>query len=475
MLICNYPKSDYFYSSVIGNMKWLFTLTLFVYANSGYCQDSVIVGNKGLNRIYEMDGPIHFSHQISGKLKFFEEVGFFSSFPQSLIKGEKDLYINIDGTGRIYQITHKKNDSLLIKRLDSTFFFGYNNSAYTFNYNDTIMSLGGFGYWRFNGQLRYYSFKSREWDILPLNQEIHVSKECIYFDRVSNQIYFLQMQYADPVINKEYKQQYVYKLDLVNKKNILLGEASPEVYSKFPIGVQYISVELPSLGGELIILNGRDIYLYDFKNNEVYKLINTTIVKTIFSSSAGAYIDLAFEQNGKLFFSRSNDPYHQLDSMPISIKDFTKQDFPLYVPVNNYTYIYIGIGIVFISLFGFFIYRNKRKYKNQNINQQEYTLSDGNENEFKAHELELIEKIYQISLSGKSYSVDDVNQVLGLSKKSLEIQKKIRTETLNKINHRFKMKHETDEDLIERIRSNEDRRFYRYIIREENGKKALGI
>jgi hypothetical protein len=65
--------------------------------------------------------------------------------------------------------------------------------------------------------------------------------------------------------------------------------------------------------------------------------------------------------------------------------------------------------------------------------------------------------------------------VLGLTKKSLEIQKKIRTETLNRINHRFKMKFETDEDLIERIRSEEDRRFYRYIIREENGKKALGI
>ena len=57
----------------------------------------------------------------------------------------------------------------------------------------------------------------------------------------------------------------------------------------------------------------------------------------------------------------------------------------------------------------------------------------------------------------------------------MEIQKKIRTETLNKINHRFKLKHETDEDLIERIRSNEDKRFYRYIIREENGKKSLGI
>lgn len=457
------------------NMKWLFTLTLFLYANSGYCQDSVIIGNKGLNRIYEMDGPLHFSHQVSGKLKFINEEGFFSNFPQTLIKGKKDLFIKIEGTGKVYQIREKKNDSLFIKRLDSTFYFGYNNGAYSLIHNDTIMSFGGFGYWRFNGQLRYYSFKNREWDVIPLNQEIPASKECVYLDRNSNHLYFIQLPYSDPVINKEYKQQFVYKLDLANKTNILLGEISPEVYTKPSIGIQYLSVELPSLGGELVALNGRDIYLYDFKNNEVYKLSNTAIEKTIFSNSNGFYVDLAFEQKGKLYFSRSNDSSHQLDSIPISINDFTKQDYPLYIPANKYSNLYLGIGAVFFTLFSFFIYRKWKKRNSQNCSQQEFILSDGKENDFRPNELDLIEKIYQISLEGKSFSVEDVNQILGLSKKSLEIQKKIRTETLNKINHRFKMKHETDEDLIDRIRSEEDRRFYRYIIREENGKKALGI
>lgn len=456
-------------------MKWLFTLTLFLYANSGYNQDSIIVGHQGLNRIYEMEGAIHFSHQISGKLKFVDEEGFFSNFPQSLIKGEKDLFINIEGTGRLYKVKEKKNDSLFIQRLDSTFFFGYNNGSYTFKYNDTIMSLGGFGYWRFNGQLRYFSFKNREWDILPLNQEVPVSKECIYLDRASNEIYFLQMPYTDPAINKEHKKQFIYKLNLANKSNTMLGELNPALYRIFPIGIQYLSVELPSIGGELILLSGRDIFLFHFKNNEVYKLSNKAIEKTFFSSSTGVYVDLAFEKNGKLYYSRSNDSSHHLDSISITINDFTKLDYPLYIPIKNYTKYYIGIGLVFFSLFGFLIYRKVKKNITPTSIQQEYILSDGKENEFKAHEIDLIQKIYQTSQAGKSYSVEDVNQALGLSKKSLEIQKKIRTETLNKINHRFKMKHETDEDLIERIRSEEDRRFYRYIIREENGKKALGL
>ncbi len=159
--------------------------------------------------------------------------------------------------------------------------------------------------------------------------------------------------------------------------------------------------------------------------------------------------------------------------MPISIKDFTKQDYPLYIPVNKYSNLYSGIGVVLFALFIFLIYRKWKKRKNQKYVQQEYSLSDGKENEFKPNELDLIEKIYQISLDGKSLSVEDVNQILGLSKKSLEIQKKIRTETINRINLKFRNKFSTDEDLIIRLRTEEDRRFYRYIIKENIGSTVL--
>ena len=74
------------------------------------------------------------------------------------------------------------------------------------------------------------------------------------------------------------------------------------------------------------------------------------------------------------------------------------------------------------------------------------------------------------SKKGDHFSVEDINASLGLNKKTLEIQKKVRTETINRINHKFKIKYNLSADLIERIRSEEDRRFYKYIINEENGK-----
>jgi len=235
-----------------------------------------------------------------------------------------------------------------------------------------------------------------------------------------------------------------------------------------------MSLQLPSLKSELMIFEGGKIYLFDYVKNQVYKLINPAIEKTIFASSKGDYVDLAYENNGKLFFSKSNDSKHQLDSIPISLSDFTKLKEQLYTPNKQLNTIFYWIGGFLLVSILFFVYWKKSKRKSSSVNEN-ISFYDEKENKFKENEIDLIEKIYNRSLDGKSYSVEDINAALGLSKKSLEIQKKIRTETINRINHRFKIIFNTEDELIERIRLEEDRRFYKYIISEENGKKALGI
>ena len=153
--------------------------------------------------------------------------------------------------------------------------------------------------------------------------------------------------------------------------------------------------------------------------------------------------------------------------------DFTPMNTGFYEPEvdNESTYGIVTIGILILGGTIFFA-RRRKKIKTTKEDQVDETNGIG---DFKSIELDLIEKIYNRSLEGKSYSVEDINAALGLSKKSLEIQKKIRTETINRINHRFKIIFITEDELIERIRLEEDRRYYKYIISEENGKKALGI
>jgi len=65
---------------------------------------------------------------------------------------------------------------------------------------------------------------------------------------------------------------------------------------------------------------------------------------------------------------------------------------------------------------------------------------------------------------GAFLSVEEINTILGLSKKSLEIQKKVRTETINRINHKFRVIFEVEDNLVERVRSEEDRRFFYYTV-----------
>ena len=65
-------------------------------------------------------------------------------------------------------------------------------------------------------------------------------------------------------------------------------------------------------------------------------------------------------------------------------------------------------------------------------------------------------------------SVEELNTILGISKKPLEYQKRIRTETITQINSKFKELYNQESDFIERTRGEEDKRFFNYIIGKEN-------
>jgi hypothetical protein len=61
----------------------------------------------------------------------------------------------------------------------------------------------------------------------------------------------------------------------------------------------------------------------------------------------------------------------------------------------------------------------------------------------------------------------EVNHVLGVARKSLEIQKKMRRESFVRINRRFREMTGLDVDLIASRRSEEDKRYYQYFVLEE--------
>jgi hypothetical protein len=455
-------------------MRVRLLITFLLLINIGFSQEYAFYGNGIINRIFEENkNDLVIKNQgKSNPLIKIEKT--FDGYTQFFVRNKTGSYILVDGTGRIYKATSKSNDTIYYNRIDSTHFYGYNGGAINFTYHDTIFSFGGGGFWSVNGQLRYYSEKYKEWDILPLNEEVPTTNALCYFDTLNSEIYYLQIPITNYATNISITKSYsIFKLNLKSRTNKKLGVINKIFINQFPYKDLFSYVQLPSLKAVLVNFDATNQYLFDFINNKSYKLNNSEIQKTFYGNSKNIYRTNSFEINNWIYFNRNDDPTMQLDSVKITMNDFTPMNTGFYEPEREDESKY-GIAIIGTSILGgiIFFVRRRKKLKTKKEDQLDETNGIG---DFKSIELDLIEKIYNKSLEGKSYSVEDINAALGLSKKSLEIQKKIRTETINRINHRFKIICNTEDELIERIRLEEDRRYYKYIISEENGKKALRI
>src|SRR5258706_5469646 len=104
---------------------------------------------------------------------YFFDVGRdkLSLLGQKLVRNDSGLHVVTSGTGRVYKVK-RRTEGVEITRIDSTIYSGNNFGAVPFSYRDTLYSLGGYGFWKSNGQLRVYPPNKAEWEVVALNTEI---------------------------------------------------------------------------------------------------------------------------------------------------------------------------------------------------------------------------------------------------------------------------------------------------------------
>ncbi len=136
---------------------------------------------------------------------------------------------------------------------------------------------------------------------------------------------------------------------------------------------------------------------------------------------------------------------------------------------SKYDIIYVFSGIS-ILLFFLTLYLFKKRVKNYKTEENHTAEIENSLQTVDFTELEklIIDNILTKSKSNATMKVEDLNKILGLGKKTLAIQKKTRSEILNRINHKYKNLYFQETDLIESIRSNHDKRFYNYLINSKN-------
>ena len=99
--------------------------------------------------------------------------------------------------------------------------------------------------------------------------------------------------------------------------------------------------------------------------------------------------------------------------------------------------------------------------------------TDLSSNDFNDIEKNIINKLIEKSNNNSYFNVEEFNSYLGIKKKTIEIQKRVRTEAINRINHKFNVNFNQDTVFIERVRSKEDRRYFNYVINKENARTYL--
>lgn len=427
----------------------------------------------------------------------------FNNAGYGVVKNDSGLFIFPQGTGRVYRY---QTESLRWKRVDSTYFAGYNFGSVQFSLGKDMYSFGGYGFWQINGMLRQFNPIAGEWNVIKTNRYIpwtlkHVGWSNFFFlDTLSgkliinglgtNGLQTLKDQ-ADPEIGND-----IYALGLRDGDWQKLGhfrDTSLEIIGFLPWGILDVHGSVT-----------------DISQNRTYKLGDRVISKLqaiTYKSLQGSDKLISFCYDSTLYFSRDVQHY---DSLTITRADLKDLGIPVFEPVESSILEklsglreYGGLFLVLASGFilGLFIKRDKSSMaKVSSKNQSEdlpklndltpsippdqavadipqKTPTDEKAVTFRSSrildlleekERSLMEFIYRYSAEERLTTIEEINKVIGVANRSMEVQKRMRSDLIGSINQKMGLITKDKKPVISKQRSEFDKRSFEYYIRTEH-------
>lgn len=403
-----------------------------------------------------------------------------------LIKSKKGLYVCIPGTGRVYEIKIKK-DSIVYNRIDKTFFSGYNFDCLFFALDTAIYSFGGQGFWMVNGNLRKYNSNTFEWNAVQLSE--NVTKEfknsnALHFLDTSNQSLTIVGPEMSPAYLKDRNKDSIYKnkiltLDIRNGIWNLVGDTKNGNFFHYGITPWGIFT------GENVV---------DVKNNKIYTYTGIEKFATISGTQTkGDRFDISFCVDSTLFFGNFKD---RIDSLTISRSDLLDTGLTVYTPLQTPSPIkkesVLIIAVAGLSIISILLFIKLYSKKNTpttiasigipNSDPDPVVEEKKNDNDegtmmFKSSKiLDLLEQrervllkfIYEQSSEDRLTSIDEINKVIGASQRSSEIQKRLRSDIITSINEKLGIVTNNKKPVIDKQRSEFDKRSFEYYVRKEH-------
>jgi hypothetical protein len=229
----------------------------------------------------------------TGSWDFVSTIQVDSNVLKDLPDFSKFAYLPNETRTGVYLFEHCTNKIFLfdlikhtITRIDQTYYRGNNCRSYRFLANNTIYSLGGYGFWRTNNQLTYFDKKSNEWEAVNslgaspqgifrgFSAYLPERKEIISF---SNFFHSISENSGKLLIDNT-----IYQFSFANNTWVKLGEISLEPIKSILTNLELIQREEIFYTGKYFLVQSnletigvRAFYFIDPRTLAVSKFVDT--------------------------------------------------------------------------------------------------------------------------------------------------------------------------------------------------------
>jgi len=377
------------------------------------------------------------------------------------------VYLLVECTSQVYQFNYQ---TLILERIDKTYFGGFNCRSKKFIRNNTIYSAGGYGLFRSNNLLIYYQKDRHEWDAINFLNDApksifkgfsgYVKKTDSFFTGFNDFVSVSEnigKDYTDfGFYEYKFKENKWYKLGEI--KQTVLRNIKKENYQYFHWNGKYFIFRI-------FVEPFSHLVIVDPFLNEVYEWIDK---EKLFYEEIPTELEYEYVHEDSLFsykiFKTNNR--NTTEKFTISIEETKKQATYIgkFYEVENNNFwlllIAIGIGLVLVS----FVIYNKF-FKHKNIKKYVFLGS----NALNSLEIKMIEVLMKNYEKG-GISSEQISALLEINDKNIDNQRKLRHEFIKSLNLKLKMMYNF-ENSIERNPSSTDKRIFNYQLNEEIFKK----
>lgn len=388
---------------------------------------------------------------------------FLRALPIEFLSTPDGVFLHFGRSGKLYLMEDKGDSLLYFNRQDRTINYNYNIGSILFNTKRDIYEFGGYGFWKSNGLLRQYNFSDREWDIVPVDLEIHtplvaVSRMGAWIDTSGSFVYVpYQIIINDglsSVDNGVKIDPTSYRLDIGQRKWENLGVAS-----NVALGLLKTSNWTGYSNHRGFFLGfTKGIYFFDFVGNRILFYSDPNLVQSLLRMQANM---LSYFHNGWVY--SLNPVTYKYDSLRLDPILFKETGDAIWVrPVPYRLWAGILVGILLIGVGGLLYRRQQRKATTADAAVQRSFA--GTLRPFTETEQALLQLLLNRSDKGLTATITDINYVLGVKDKSPGMQKKVRSDVMNNLNEKYVFVTRQKEPLIQSIRSESDKRYFEYLI-----------